>query len=336
MKTNFVESNSLNEFGIDAKIYDHYYQRKLNPAKKPSKVGPIVDGIDVGLLRYVNEKPTWPIKDISETEIEEKQLDFGNYQIRYYHPVAVKENGPCVFFIHGGGFIYNNIEIYNGPCRRLAELINGVVFSINYTLSPEVKFPLALDQCYLMVERMMAEADKYYIDKNKTVVMGDSAGGNLAAAMCVKDKENKYIKMQILYYPLVDQTDYYVKKFDWKYYGDNLCELAKEKIMQLYNDCEVTTNYYLKKDEDRKNPLVSPMYEKDFSIFPRTLVLCAEYDFLTAQGEEYCDKLEAAGVKVDFYKFRGAFHGFIERIGFFDQSEMSLELVAEKIKEEFK
>ena len=336
MKINYVESLCLNEQGIDAKIYDHYYQRKVNPPKKPEKVGPIVDGIDVGLLRYVNEHPTWPLMDITTSEIEEKDFDYGNYWIRYYRPVTVTEKGPAVFFVHGGGFNMNTVDIYNGACRRLAELLNGVVFSVSYTLSPEGRFPLALDQCYLSIERMLAKADELFIDKDKVAVMGDSAGGNLAAALCVKDKENKYLKMQILYYPLLDQTRQPVDEFKWEFYGENICELAQDKINQLYKDSENCSRMYTKAGEDLSNPLISPALEKDYTIFPTTMILVAEYDFLTQQTEKYARKLEEAGVKVDYYLFKGAFHGFLERIGFFDQSEMSLKLVAEKIKEEFK
>lgn len=336
MKINYVESLSLNAQGIDEKIYDHYYQRKLNPPKKPAKVGPVVDGVDVGLIRYVNEHPTWPLMDITTSEIEEKDFDYGNYWIRYYRPVTVKEKGPAVFFIHGGGFNMNTVTIYNGACRRLAELINGVVFSVSYTLSPEGRFPLALDQCYLSIERMMAKADELFIDKDKVAVMGDSAGGNLAAALCIKDKENKYIKMQILYYPLLDQTNVPVEEFRWDYYGDDIPELAKDMINQLYLGTEDCTKLYVKEGEDLTNPLISPALEKDYSIFPRTLALVAEYDFLTQQTEKYCRKLEEAGVRVDYYLFKGAFHGFLERIGFFDQSDTSLKIAADIIKDEFR
>ena len=335
MKINYVESPSLNEYGIDSKIYDHYYQRKVNPPFKPEYVGPVVDGIDVGKLRYVNEHPTWPLMDITSTEIEEKNYDFGNYWFRWYHPLSVKEKRPTVFFIHGGGFNMNTVDIYNGACRRLAELINGSVISVSYTLSPEGKFPLAVEQCYKALERVVERADEFFIDKDKLSVMGDSAGGNLAAALCVKDKENKFIKMQILYYPLLDMTDTPKEEFRWEFYGENICELAHDKVQQLYDDSDNCARIYMKEGQDRADTLASPALEKDYRIFPRTLLLVAEFDFLTQQSEKYARKLEEAGVKVDEYKFCGSFHGFLERIGFFDQSDMSLRIVADKIREEF-
>ncbi len=81
--------------------------------------------------------------------------------------------------------------------------------------------------------------------------------------------------------------------------------------------------------------MISPLLAKSFEGYPRTLVICAEYDFLTMQSEEFCDRLNAAGIPVDFYKFIGTFHGFLDRVGYMESSDRSMKIVAQVMREHF-
>jgi len=213
-------------------------------------------------------------------------------------------------------------------------LIEGKVFHIDYTLSPETAFPTALNQCYHAISYVAKHHEDFGIDPDKIAIMGDSSGGNFCAALPLMDRDNHYIKYNILYYPCVDLTDNSAKKFDIAYFGDNLSPLVIGRTKSLV-DLSMNIKAYVQNGEDLKDELISPLFAKDLKGYPDSLIITAEYDFLTLQSIDFADLLDSNGIKVDFYKCEGTVHGFLDRIGYLEAAELSMKKVAEHVKAKF-
>ena len=333
MKKEIIHSEKLNSDRIDAFVYEHYTKTEPEIKKQiPPFVGPVIEGIDVGKDRYGDTHPTYPLIELAKGPFLEERIEFGGYTVRYFLPESVKEKGPAVFYFHGGGWKIGAGDKYNNCCRYIAERIQGPVVSVDYTLSPETKFPTAVEQCYAAIDRFMKEADKWHIAIENVSVLGDSAGSNLAAAVCIRDKETHYIKRQILYYPLIDFTSYSHEHFDISLYGP-LCKLAQDKIKGMSDPAYLQTirKVYLGDRTDYDNPLISPIWEKDLSIFPQTIMFTAEFDFLRMQSEDFAERLDKAGVEVNYYLCEGCFHGLFEKLGYFSASQKSIDIFTELI-----
>lgn len=326
-----VEPTVKCEDGLEKMTHEYYGNRKR---EKLGYIGPIIKGVDVGAERYADLNLDYETQDLTTVKVEYKDFDFGGYRVRWFHPETVTEKAPVIFYIHGGGYVTGTIERYNHMNSRLAELINGIVFHIDYTLSPETGFPTALEQSYHAIEYVVKNPDRFLVDPDKVAIMGDSAGGHCCAALPLRDRENRYIKMNILYYPVVDMTKESAGRFDISRYGTNLTPLVEGRVRALVNT-DGMNKMFLQNNEDPYDELISPIFAKDLTGYPRTLIFTAEYDFLTLQSEDFADKLDAAGIEVDYYKFAGTFHGYLDRVGYFESSEKSMELVAGHLKEFF-
>ncbi|MBQ7223367.1 MAG: alpha/beta hydrolase [Erysipelotrichaceae bacterium] len=330
-KKTYIEPTVKTAKGLDI-VTDNYYSFRVK--KKPEITGPVIKGVDVGLTRFADLNLDYQTTDLCTTEVEYEDYDIGGYRVRWFHPLSVVENAPVIFYIHGGGYITGTIERYVNVDKRLAELINGIVVHVDYTLSPETGYPTAIEQSYHAIEYMLYYHDRFLIDPEKVAIMGDSAGGNCCAALPFRDRKNNYIKLNILYYPAVDMTDYSPKKFDMSYFGKGLDPMVEARVRSLVDTSDMN-RAYLQNGEDPHDEMISPLLAKNFEGYPRTLVICAEYDFLTMQSEEFCDRLNAAGIQVDFYKFIGTFHGFLDRVGYMESSDRSMKIVAQIMREHF-
>ncbi len=326
-----IEPTEKYEDGLEKVTHDYYVNRKR---EKLGYIGPTVRGIDVGAARYADLNLDYPTYDITTEKVTYKDFDFGGYRVRWFRPESVEGKAAAIFYIHGGGYLTGTIERYNHMNSRLAELIHGNVFHVDYTLSPETGFPTALHQCYHSIEWVVKNCDEYLTDPDKIAIMGDSAGGNACAVLPLMDRENRYIKMNILYYPAVDMTQESAKKFDLSKFGTNLTPFVEARVKALMGGGGMN-EIYLQNNEDPYDELISPIFAKDLTGYPRTLCFTAEFDFLTLQSEDFCDKLAEAGIDVDYYKFNGTFHGYLDRVGYFESSEKSMELVAKHVREEF-
>lgn len=326
-----IEPTVKMEDKLEKVTHDYYCNRKR---EKLGYIGPTINGIDVGAARYTDINLDYVTHDLTTEKVTYKDFDFGGYKVRWFRPESVEGKATTIFYVHGGGYITGTIERYNHMNSRLAELIHGNVFHIDYTLSPEACYPTALHQCYHAIEWVVKHSDEFLTDPDKVAIMGDSAGGNACAALPLMDKENRYIKMNILYYPAVDMTHESAKKFDLSKFGTDLNPMVETRVRSLINT-DGLNNAYLQHDEDPYDELISPIFAKDLINYPRTICFTAEFDFLTLQSEDFCDKLDEAGIEVDYYKFAGTFHGYLDRVGYFEASEKSMEIVAKHVKEYF-
>jgi acetyl esterase len=207
---------------------------------------------------------------------------------------------PLFIDIHGGGFVLGSPEMDDPYLPALAESAGVKILSLDYSLAPESPFPKALDECYAAVRYARKYAAEFSIDPERIAVGGHSAGGNLSAAVRLKDAANElHIRCLILDYPPTDlYTDPYEKPQPKGSLPPRLC--------RLFDAC------YLGDKEVRKSPLVSPVFaaKEQLAAFPPTLIITAGRDSLCAEDEAFRDRLAEAGAPVTHRRFGDSFHGF--------------------------
>jgi acetyl esterase len=252
-------------------------------------------------------------ENIPSNTYREKIISLSGVETRvmvYYPPTEQTEMLPVFVNLHGGGFVVGFAEGDDIFCRLLANEARCVVVNLDYLLAPENPFPGALEECYRLMKWMWKNPSELKIDPRRMGIGGHSAGGNLAASVCLLAKERKEfpIKCQIIdYAPLNLATSPKLKNrigsaTDVGEKADDLLELAEK-----YN------GWYLRKKEDGFNPLVSPILAADLTDLPPALIIAAEYDVLFADDEQYAKRLSAAGVEVQYRLFTGCNHGFTHR-----------------------
>jgi acetyl esterase len=220
---------------------------------------------------------------------------------RIYRP-SLERPLPALLFFHGGGWVLGSLETVDGFCRRLAKLSECVVISVDYRLSPEHKFPLPLDDCYRATAEVARLSSELGVDAGRIAVGGDSAGGNLAAAVCLRarDEAGPAIAFQLLIYPITDAS------FETPSYLENAegFGLSRETMIWYWDQ-------YLASPADAASPLASPLRASDLSGLPPALVVTAEYDVLRDEGEAYAARLLEAGVSSVLKRYDGMIHGFL-------------------------
>jgi len=208
--------------------------------------------------------------------------------------------------IHGGGFIFGDPEMDDPFNQKLAEDLGIKIVSIDYSLAPERPFPAAINECYATVKYLQTHASELSIDAERIAVGGHSAGGNFTAAICVRNTITKElnIKAAILDYPPLDvYTDAYEKP---RGKGFMARFLLPPKRSRIFDAC------YCIDREERRNPLISPLYASDAELvgFPPTLVITAGYDSLCSEGDRFAERLKNNGARVFHRRFDKAQHGF--------------------------
>ena len=226
--------------------------------------------------------------------------DGAEIPIRIYKPND-RTDLPIMVFYHGGGFVTRSIESHDRVCRRLAHTSEVLVVSVGYRLAPEYKFPIPHQDCYDATVWVAENAHNLGGDPTQLIVAGDSAGGNLATvvATLARDNNGPQIAYQLLIYPT---TDARLNHPSISKYGKGYM-LSKVKM-------DWFVDHYKRTDEDKLNPLMSPLLEEDLSNLPPAYVLTAEFDPLKDEGVAYAKRLEEAGVVVVYKDYRGAIHGF--------------------------
>jgi acetyl esterase len=221
----------------------------------------------------------------------------------------MKDLGLIVFF-HGGGWVIGDLNSHDGVCRSLANKSGHAVLSVNYRLAPEHKFPAAFDDCAAAVKWAFDNAATLGIDNMRMAVGGDSAGGNLAAAVALA--EVVPLKFQMLIYPAVDM------RMDSPSIAENAnAPILTKAVMTWF------VNHYMSSDSDRTNVKASPMVASDDLLkrMPPAIVITAQYDPLRDEGEAYGKRLVENGVSATITRYNGAFHGFFNMITILDDAQ---------------
>lgn len=230
---------------------------------------------------------------------------------------------PGLIYFHGSGWVLANIEICDSFSRALANRSGCVVFAVNYQKAPEHKFPVPLDDCYAATRWVFDNAYELGLDAGRIGVIGDSAGGNLAAAVALRarDEGGPKLAYQVLVYPAV--------QYGW----DTPSAVANAEGYLLQRaSMEYFWNHYVGSRSDEINPYCSPLAARDHSGLPPAFIACAEYDPLCDDGRNYAEKLQAAGVPVKFRLYEGMIHGFLWMSGVFDQSKALLDEIGREVR----
>lgn len=226
----------------------------------------------------------------------------GNVAVRIYRPQNEHPGAqPCLIFYHGGGWAVGDLDTHDHMCRHLAHGSGAIVIAVDYRLAPEHKFPAALEDCLAAVHWVVNSAEELAIDPARIAIGGDSAGGNLSAAVTIalRDSNGPKLALQLLLYPAVDFT------------ADN--ESIRENAtgyLLTRAALEMFTDLYLPNRAARSDPRASPLLQRNHADLPRAFVQTAEFDPLRDEGRDYAEALMAAGCPVEYKCYPGVVHGF--------------------------
>lgn len=228
----------------------------------------------------------------------------GAIPVRYYRPVGTlpQERLPVLVYFHGGGWVIGSLDSHDVVCRRLANAGRCAVVSVDYRMAPEHRFPAAVEDCMAATEWVSRSGELLRIDTRRLAVGGDSAGGNLAAAVALmaRDTGAPAIVAQVLFYPA---TDFDMSMPSHKTRGQGY--LLTTRTMEWFRD------QYFRGPEDGADWRASPIKAANVAGVAPAYVLTAGYDPLCDEGEAYARKLVEAGVMVTMRRYPGQIHGFL-------------------------
>jgi acetyl esterase len=249
----------------------------------------------------------------------------GEIPIRLYIPDHDRPLAVLVY-LFGGGWVLGTIETSDAVCRRLARLTPCAVVAVGYRLAPEHKFPAAVEDCYAAVCWIAEHGDEFGLNPRMVAVGGDSAGGNLAAAVTLLARDRQFPRLcfQLLVYPATD-------------FGADTESKRESTDPYFFNRDSVAWywSHYLANDEDGLKPLASPLQAPDVHDLPPGLVITAEFDPLRDEGELYAERLRAAGVSIELVRFDGMVHGFFAMTGVIDAATDAQALAADRLSRAF-
>ena len=223
-------------------------------------------------------------------------------KIREYAPDSIGNIYPALVYYHGGGWVLGSIDTHEAFTGFLAKELKAKIFSVEYRLAPEHKFPIPLEDCEAAFNWVKDNATDLGINPNRVSVGGDSAGGNLSAALCVKCQQNNLPmpKAQLLIYPVTDLT----------FQSPSMEEMAEgffltKESMYFFRD------QYLEDEVLAKDPLVSPPFAEDLSEHPPAVVFTAGFAPLRDEGDRYAQSLREANVEIYHRTHDSYIHGFV-------------------------
>lgn len=209
---------------------------------------------------------------------------------------------PLVIYYHGGGWMLGNMQLYSNLCARMAASFHVPVLSVDYRLAPAAKFPIPVEDCYATLIWAFNGCRYWKVDPDRIFLVGDCAGGNLAAVVSrlARDRKGPSVAGQVLICPI---TDGRMLTKSYETYKESPTLTAAEMSYYIGN--------YAREPKDVLDPNFSPLLALDLSRLPDTLVLTAEYDPLKDEGKEFATKLIANDTKANCLEIKGTFHGYI-------------------------
>jgi len=243
-------------------------------------------------------KPIWNISDLDMTTQD------ATISLRIYRPTS-ETNLPVIVFYHGGGFAIGSVEVYDSFCRDISLGCNCIVVSVEFRLSPEFPFPCGFNDCYEATRWVYKNISTYNGNPEKMILMGDSSGGNFAAAINCKNSEMKRkdfkVFHQILIYPSLDISGTKIRK--------SRAEFQNAWFYSSRQSAKFRGLYV--KDELKSDVRCSPMlYTGPKEGIPTTFIINAEFDPLRDESFDYCTKLNDENISVKL-KTYSCVHGFI-------------------------
>jgi len=211
---------------------------------------------------------------------------------------------PIVVFFHGGGWVLSNIEGHDSTARRIAARSGALVVSVDYRLAPESPFPAPHDDCFAATAWLAVHGKEWGGDRSRIAVCGDSAGGNLAAGVALRARdEGIKLVLQVLIYPCIDdrQSDY-----------PSMTENAAGYLLRAV-DMVWFWNHFVPTEESRNDPRAVPARASNLAGVAPAFVQTADYDPLRDEAERYAERMAADGVPVKLVRYPGVIHGFMSR-----------------------
>lgn len=261
----------------------------------PEKGRPVVDEVQSG-----------PVSKLP-VEIEDRAIaggPSGQVSVRILRPQNAPASLPVIVYIHGAGWVFGNTHTHDRLIRELAVGAQAAVVFPNYSLSPEAKYPTAIEENYAVVQWVAENGLKHGLAPERLAVAGDSVGGNMTAAVTLMAKERggPSIRQQLLFYPVTDAS------FDTESYHQFATGyfLRRDAMMWFWDQ-------YTSDPDKRKEITASPLRATTEQLrgLPPALVITAEADVLRDEGEAYANKLREAGVRVTAARFQGIIHDFV-------------------------
>jgi acetyl esterase len=248
-----------------------------------------------GLLRFSGEAP--PVAAVDELDLAGPG---GAMRLRFYRPAAAAGSTAAILYLHGGGLVAGSLDTHDVLARSLALASGAVLVAVDYRLAPEHRFPAALEDARHAAYWLAANAADFHIDAERIAIVGDSAGGTLAAALC-QELAGGAVRPRALGL-LCPITDYGVE-------SESRRQLAEGYLLEratLAHDLK----HYLPEGLDITDPRVSPLRAPSFAGLPPAVVHTAEFDPLRDEGAAYAERLRAAGVTVRYHCHGGMIHLF--------------------------
>jgi acetyl esterase len=241
----------------------------------------------------------------------------GPLPVRVYRPAGGDKNAilPALVYYHGGGWVIGDLDTHDVVCRQLSNGARCAVFSVEYRLAPEARFPAAVDDCVAATRYIAGHAAELHVDPKRIAVGGDSAGGNLAAVVCIEARDSKQAMpcFQLLIYPATDQ-----RAGQQSHVRNAEGYLLTRKVMDYFR------GHYLPREGDWLDWRASPLLASTLKGLPAAYVLTAGYDPLVDEGREYAERLSKEGVKTQYREYPDMVHGFLLMGGVLDTANQAV------------
>jgi acetyl esterase len=252
----------------------------------------------------------------------------GALPVREYRPQGSEAADllPVLVFFHGGGWVLGDRDTHDVLCRALSNLAHCAVYSVDYRLAPEHRFPAAADDAIAATRWVVQHAATLRVDARRLIVGGDSAGGNLAAvtALALRGESGVALAGQLLIYPVTDQ----------RAHSDSYRRYANGHSLTA-DDMTWFRNHYIDQAEHCTDWRASPLLASDHTGLPPALVLTAGFDPLRDEGRQYADRLALAGNAVQYVCFERQMHAFIGMGGVIEEANTAVRLCADWLRQRF-
>lgn len=239
-----------------------------------------------------------PGPDVYNVENVRIPSESGGMDARKYLPS--KTPRALIVYFHGGGWTIGSLDSWDAALRRLSNITDCAILSVDYRLAPEAQFPAAVEDALTAVKWASSNVGTLVGRNVPLMVAGDSAGGNLSAVVSqlARDFGGPKIAAQILIYPSTEGNidSEYMNRFESPF-------LTRDEISWFYDQ-------YIPNRDQRKDSRFAPLLASNVGNLPPALVLTAEFDLFAAEGEAYADRLRASGVQVKVERYNGTIHGF--------------------------
>jgi acetyl esterase len=263
--------------------------------------------------------------DIHKVEDIDIKLSDAELDARIYRP-AGDGPFPVVLYFHGGGWVIGDLDAYDSSARAISKATDALVIATEYRQAPENKFPTAHNDAFGAYQWALQNVGRWSGDGKRVAVVGESAGGNLAASVSImaQDKGMQMPVHQVLIYPIADT------KMDTPSYKDqaDAQPLTAAKMKWFFDQA-------FAKEEDRSDPKVALLQAKTLKGLPPTTIVTAQFDPLRSEGEALAKKLQADGVPVQYRNFDGMTHEFFSMSPVVDKAQEAVNFVASNLKDSF-